>query len=66
MHDDRLLTKVFDSSRTPLPLRESGGSAVPSALLRSMVALLPWIVISLVIEGRPLGPSVSLSTSFRV
>ncbi len=34
MHDDRLLTKVFDSSRTPVPLRESGGSAVPSALLR--------------------------------
>jgi serine/threonine-protein kinase len=33
MHDDRFLTKVFDSSREPLSLSETSGSAVPSALL---------------------------------
>jgi hypothetical protein len=48
MQDDRLLTKVFDSSRTPVPLREGSGSAVPSALLRQGARRIPVVAASLI------------------
>ena len=43
MHDDRLLTKVFEPSRTPEPLGDTGGSAVPSVLLRQGARRVPLV-----------------------
>ena len=43
MLDDRFLTKVFDASGAPRPLSGTGGSAVPSVLLRQGARRIPLV-----------------------
>jgi serine/threonine-protein kinase len=43
MHDDRFLTKVFDSSRGPTPPSDMSGSSVPAVLLSQSTRRIPIV-----------------------
>jgi serine/threonine-protein kinase len=48
MHNDRLLTKVFDSPRAQEPLGETGGSVAPSMLLRQGARRIPLVAAAFI------------------
>jgi serine/threonine-protein kinase len=49
MHDDRFLTKVFDSARGPETVGKTAGSAVPSVLLRQGARRVPLVAATAII-----------------